>query len=129
MKGVFVRKVNQVHEDDRRKIEEVMNGEISAKNVKILTVKETSYLGGKSGHWHQYPEVMCILKGRCWNYLMENVDTGEKEYFNLEEGDVVFRTGRIIHGGDFEKGSIILDMATESYISSDFNDIPRESNG
>jgi len=41
----------------------------------------------------------------------------------LEEGDVVFRTGRIVHAGYFIEDSIIIDAACESYIGADFNDI------
>lgn len=125
MKGIFIKKAQIVNEDDRRKILEIMNGELSIKNMKVLIVKEDSYLGGKEGHWHQYPEVMCILEGEAKDYTMTNIDTKETESFNLEKGDVVFRTGRIIHGGWFKKGTIVIDGATESYISSDFNDIPR----
>ena len=57
------------------------------------------------------------------DYEMKNIDTGESERFTLEEGDIVFRTGRIVHGGDFQKGSIVIDGAVESYVSRDFNDI------
>lgn len=120
MKGVVVRKAKIVHSDDRRNIIEIMNGELNIKCMKILDVKEDKYLGG---HWHQYGEVMYILKGRAWDYKMTNLDTGESETFNLEEGDVVFRTGRIVHGGMFAKGSIVIDGACEQYINADFNDI------
>lgn len=125
MKGVHVRKIKQVHEDERRKIMEIMNGELAVKNLKILEVKEDCYLGGKEGHWHQYPEVMYIMKGSVKDYVMTNIDTNESESFDLEEGDIVFRTGRIIHGGKFSKGSIVVDGSCEFYISADFNDIPR----
>jgi hypothetical protein len=120
MKGVIVRKIKLVHEDSRRKMMEIMNGEMTIKNIKILIIKETSYLGG---HWHQYPECMFVLKGSCKDYKMTNIDTKETEIFQLEEGDVVFRTGRIIHGGTFIKDSIVIDGACESYINAEFNDI------
>ena len=126
MKGVYITKINKVHEDERRGIFEIMNGQMSVKNIKVLKVTEDSYLGGCIGHMHQYAEIMYIMKGKAKNYRMINIDTHEIEYFNLEEGDVVFRTGRIIHGGLFKKGSIVIDGSTETYISSDFNDIALE---
>jgi len=126
MRGIHIKKAEIVSEDERRKLIEIQNGQINGKNIKILEVKEESYLGGTSGHWHQYPEIMYIMKGKCWDYKMKNIDTGEEETFELEEGDIVFRTGRIIHGGIFAKGSIVIDIAGETYISGDFNDIPRE---
>ena len=120
MKGVEIRKIKKVHEDERRNIFEIMNGELSIKNIKILKLKKNSYLGG---HWHIYSEVMHILKGSVMDYKMKNLDTGEKETYQLEEGDTVFRTGRIVHGGFFQRGSIVIDGACETYISKDFNDI------
>ena len=50
----------------------------------------------------------------------------EKETFELKEGDVVFRTGRIIHGGWFAKDSLIIDGSAETYLNSDFNDVQEE---
>lgn len=126
MKGVVVMKAKIMNEDNRRKLIEIMNGQLSIKNLKILEVKEYCYLGGTSGHYHLYPEVMFILKGKAHNYVMTNIDTKETKMFELEEGDVVFRSARIIHGGYFEAGTIVIDGSCETYISSDFNDIPRE---
>lgn len=126
MRGVKICKATIVNEDDRRKLIELMNGQFAGKNIKILEVKEESFLGGKSGHWHSYSECMYMFKGRCWDYVMENVDTGEKETYELKEGDVVFRGPRIIHGGWFEKGSIVIDIAEDTYVSGDYNDTPRE---
>jgi len=120
MKGIHIIKAKIVNEDNRRKIVELMNGQLNIKNIKIMIVKEDSYLGG---HWHTYSEVMHMFKGSVKDYKMKNIDTGEEETFQLEEGDTVFRTGRIIHGGIFTKGSIVIDGAVESYISGDFNDI------
>ena len=123
MKGVYITRARAVNSDRRRDIVEIMNGELAVKNLKILEVKEDSYLGG---HWHQYAEVMHIYKGRAWDYKMKNLDTGEEETFILREGDTVFRTGRIVHGGMFAKGTIVLDGACESYIGRDFNDIQHD---
>lgn len=123
MKGVVVRKITKVHEDERRGIYEIMNGEMGIRNLKILKVTEDSFLGGTAGHWHQYGEVMHILEGEATDYFMENLDTGEKEVFNLVKGDVVFRTGRIVHGGNFKKGTIVIDGACEMYIDGNYNDI------
>ena len=123
MKGVMVKKAEIVNEDSRRKIIELMNGQLAIKNMKVLVVKEDSYLGG---HWHVYSEIMHILKGSAHKYKMKNLDTGEEEVYDLDEGDTVFRTGRIVHGGYFMKGTIVIDGACESYISRDFNDIAVE---
>lgn len=126
IRGVKVCKATIVNSDDRRHLIELMNGQFAGKNIKILEVKEDSFLGGTSGHWHNYSECMYIMKGRCWDYVMENIDTGEKETYDLVEGDIVFRGRGIIHGGWFAKGSIVIDIAEDTYVSGKFNDIPRE---
>ena len=121
MKGVFIKKAEIVSDDKRRSIFEILNGQMAIKNMKILKVKKGAQLLGN--HWHSYSEIMYMLKGESI-YVMKNIDTGETESFDLREGDIVFRTGRITHAGWFKEGSIIIDGATESYISADFNDIP-----
>ena len=126
MKGVEITKIDLVHEDERRGIWEIMNGQMAIKNMKILKVTEDSYLGG---HWHVYGEVMHILEGEAVDYKMKNIDTGEEETYHLVAGDTVFRTGRIEHGGTFKKGTIVIDGACEMYISADFNDIQNDMNG
>jgi len=123
MRGVHIKKVDLVHEDERRGIWEIMNGQMSIQNMKILKVKKGEQLLGN--HWHAYPEVMYIMKGKA-RYRMKHVITKEEEDFNLEEGDVVFRTGFITHVGYFSEDSIIIDGSASTYISSDFNDVVEE---
>jgi len=120
MKGVQIIKAKMVSDDARRTIFEIFNGQTAIRNLKILVVKNSEEPMGN--HWHPYGEVMFVMKGSA-DYRMKNLDTGEQEDFYLQEGDVVFRTARIVHGGWFEKGSIIIDAACEPYISADFNDI------
>lgn len=120
MNGVIVRKAKLVSDDERRSIFEIMNGELAIKNMKILKVKKGEQLLGN--HWHTYSEVMYMIDGYA-TYKMKNIDTKEEETFILEPGDVVFRTGRIVHAGWFDEDSIIIDGACESYINADFNDI------
>lgn len=120
MKGVFIKKASIVSEDERRCIFEIMNGELSVKNMKVLKVKKGEQLLGN--HWHPYCEVMYMLQGKA-RYRMKNIDTNEVEDFNLEEGDVVYRTGRIVHAGWFSENSIVIDGACSPYISQAFNDI------
>lgn len=126
MKGVTIVKAKIVSDDKRRTIYEIMNGQLNIKNMKILKVKKGKQLLGN--HWHPYSEVMYILKGSA-KYRMKNLDTGEIEDYDLKEGDVVFRTGRIVHAGIFTEDSIIVDGAENTYISQDFNDIMEEIYG
>jgi len=122
MKGVIIKKAEIVSNDSRRNIIEIMNGQMAIKNLKILKVKKGGQLLGN--HWHPYAEVMYILKGLA-HYKMKNIDTSEEMSVDLEEGDVVFRTSRIVHAGWFAEDSIILDGACETYVDADFNDIQK----
>lgn len=121
MRGVFVTKAKIVSEDERRKIIEIQNGQINVRNMKILIVKKGEALLGN--HWHYGYEVMYIFKGAA-RYKMKNMDTLEEQEFDLKEGDVVFRTGRITHAGIFTEDSIVIDGGSDTYISQEFNDIP-----
>jgi len=120
MRGVSVTKVNLVHEDERRGIWEVLNGQMSIKNIKILKIKQGESVLGN--HWHAYPEIMYMMKGKA-RYKMKNIFTQEIEEYNLEEGDIVFRAGFITHAGVFEEDSVILEGGSEAYIDGDFNDV------
>jgi len=120
MRGVTIRKIRVAHSDERRDILEIMNGELAIKTLKLLKVKKGEKLLGS--HYHTYPEIMCIIKG-SGKYRMRNLDTGEEEDYNLTEGDIVFRQGRIVHGGYFTEDSLILDGACEQYVNADFNDV------
>lgn len=120
MRGICIKKIDLVHEDERRGIWEIMNGQMSIKNMKILKVKKGSQILGN--HWHVYPEVMYIMEGRA-HYKMRHVITGETEEFDLAAGDVLFKTGFITHTGLFEEDSVIIDGAAETYIDNNFNDV------
>ena len=121
MKGVFLTTAKVVSEDDRRKIIEIQNGQMSVRNMKILIVKKGEALLGNHYHPH-YSELMYMFKGSA-RYRMRNIDTKEVEDYNLVEGDLIFRTSRISHAGFFSEDSIVIDGAEEPYISQDFNDV------
>lgn len=120
MKGVIVSKAKLLHEDDRRRLIGITNGEMNIRNIKIIDVLEDDQVLGN--HWHPYAELMYVLHGSGW-YVMKNMDTGEKIELELHADDVIFRTARIAHAGIFEKGSVILDCAVEPYLSAEYNDI------
>ena len=89
--------------------------------MKILFVKKGEQLLGN--HWHpEACEVMYMFKGSA-KYKMKNLDTKEEEEYVLTEGDVIFRTSRIVHAGYFSEDSIIIDGASTTYVDKDFNDI------
>ena len=58
MKGIFVKKIKCMHEDERRKIMEIMNGELQVKNLKILEVKESA----------SHADVISVFKKSGWEF-------------------------------------------------------------
>lgn len=123
MKGVYITKAKVAHEDERRTILEIMNGQFAIKNLKVLKVKKGEKVLGN--HWHTYPEVMYVLKGSAL-FTMEHKITGEIKNYILKEGDVMFRDALVIHSGTFKDDSIIIEGAAETYVSPEFNDIPEK---
>jgi len=84
--------------------------------------KGESILGN---HWHTYPEMMYILKGKG-HWWLKHVITGEQEEYDLEEGDIMFKTGFITHTAKVSEDAIILDGSAESWIGEDFNHVREE---
>lgn len=120
MQGLIIKKAHLVHEDERRSLLEICNGEVGFRNLKILHVKAGGQILGN--HWHTYPEVMYVMKGRG-EYKLKHVITGETEELVVEEGDVMIKTGFITHTGMFTEDSIIVDASSETYIDPKFNDV------
>lgn len=123
MRGIKIFKIKSVHEDSRRKLMEILNGEISVRSMKIIEVKEDGQILGN--HAHTYNEGLYLMKGSA-HYWLRHMLTGEKEELDLEEGDVMIKTGFIVHTGKFTKGSIIIDFAEESWVDDNFNHIREE---
>lgn len=120
MKGVHITKALVVNEDERRKLVEVSNGLLNIRNLKILVCKKGEHILGN--HWHTYPEVRYLLKGKV-DYKLKHVLTGETMEYTMTEGETMFTTGFVVHTGKFSEDSIMIDGGGEAYVSQDFNDI------
>ena len=119
MYGVHLTKAHIVSEDERRKIVEITNGGLTMKCLKVLYCKRGDHILGE--HWHTYAEVRYLMKGHV-HYKLKHVLTGETMEFDMEEGDILYTTGFVIHTGLFKEDSIMVDGSESSYISRSFND-------
>jgi len=99
---------------------EIINGQLTIKNLKILELKSGEHILGN--HSHLYSEFMYLMKGKA-TYKLKNLFSHEEETYQLSEGDLMFRTGFISHAGLFESDSVIIEGASESFIDPFFNDI------
>lgn len=120
MKGVIIRKAKIMHEDERRKITSIMNGELGVRDIHILEMKKGEVILGN--HWHLYPEIMYVMKGKC-HYWLKHILTGETEEVDIEEGDIMIKTGFIVHTCTCSEDTILIDGCTETWIGEDYNHI------
>ena len=137
MRGVVIKKANIIAEDSRRKIVSILNGELVVRDIHILFMKpkeriitpEHEILIPKSkwveqplgNHKHFYPEVMYVLKGKC-HYWLKNKE-GETMECDMSEGDIMFRAPEVVHTCICTEDAILIDGASESWISEDWNHV------
>lgn len=111
MKGVNFIKVKVAHEDERRRLSAIFNGEFIAKQVKLINVKKASTLGN---HYHYYSELFYVLQGKA-TYTLENVNTRERQLLKLKAGDRVIIGPEIAHKAEMEKGTVMVEATEEPY--------------
>jgi gentisate 1,2-dioxygenase len=122
MNGVVIRKLELSHEDERRKIFNVFNGDFLARQMKIIDVKAGNTLGK---HYHSYSEIRYLMKGRA-EYVLQNILTLQKEKVMLEEGEVMITGPFVSHTAYFTEDSLIVEGTEDPYISAELNDYKHE---
>ncbi len=102
------------HEDQRRILTEYISG-VSFKRAKVIEVKEKIALGK---HYHKESDsVFYLFKGSGWYYLKPlKGDAVENVFF---EGECLFVPKNVVHTFILEKGSIMLETASEIYNQND----------
>lgn len=117
-----VDKIDIAHEDERRSITAVFNGDFIAHQVKLLKVKGQSVFGN---HYHDYREMFYILEGSA-TYTLEKVATKEQQSIVLNQGDRLVIEPCIAHRAEMAEGTITLEATEKPYISADKNDVRYE---
>jgi len=118
MQGVTIWNAQIAHEDERRSIMPIFNGEFTARQIKILRAKKGSILGN---HYHLYSEIRYLMKGEVYYWLL-NKRTSEKIEFIMHEGEIMMTGPEIVHTGEFMKDSIMIEGTEDPYISAEIND-------
>jgi len=111
------------HEDERRRLTAVMNGDFTAKQIKILDIKETSVLGG---HYHNYSELFYIVSGKA-TFTLESVDTKERVTVTLKPNDRLIIGPRIAHEVVMNEGTLTIEATEQPYVSPEINDVRYET--
>jgi quercetin dioxygenase-like cupin family protein len=119
MKGVKIKKIKPVHEDERRALVEIFNGDFIAEQVKMLRVKSDAVLGN---HYHPYKQFFYMLKGEA-GYIFVNIKTGEKEEIKVSEGDFVVIDKEIAHATRQKGGNITIEGNEKAYTSPEADDL------
>ncbi|KKM94706.1 hypothetical protein LCGC14_1195560 [marine sediment metagenome] len=116
--NIQVSKASDIHEDKRRKLTAVFNEEFTARQIKVIEVKEDSVLGN---HYHKYREMFYILKGRGV-FTLVDIKTQERMVITLTTGDKLILNPEIAHRVDMKKGTITIEATEAPYISAELND-------
>ena len=116
MKGVNFSTVEVAHEDERRKLLAIFNGEFVASQVKVLKIKKPSILGN---HYHEYSELFYVFDGEA-TYTLESVETGERQIVRMKTGDKLIISPKIAHKAQITEGTVMIE-ATEAPFSPESN--------
>ncbi len=109
------------HEDDRRKLTAVFNGDFIAKQVKIIEALSHQVLGN---HYHKYAELFYCLKGSAVFYL-EDANTRESTTVRLLSGDRLIIEERMAHASVMDIGTIMVEATASEYVAGQC-DVPFE---
>ena len=122
MIGVYSKSKGVAHEDNRRALIEVFNGEFTAKQLKILHIRSDAVLGN---HYHPYRQFFYMLRGNA-DYNFVNIKTGERQNINVKEGDMIIIDKNIAHKALQKAGNIMVEGNEEKYTSPEVDDLKFE---
>ncbi len=115
---IKVSKIPTTHEDDRRKLTAIFNGDFIAKQIKILEIKKEQKMGN---HYHLYPELFYVLKGYA-EFFLKDIDTQEEQLVVMTDGDCLVIREKIVHKMLATPTTILIEATTEPYVSPEIND-------
>lgn len=122
MKGLVYRKIDPVHEDNRRSLTEVYSGEFTARQIKVLKIKEDSILGN---HYHPYGQFFYMLTGEA-DYTFVNIETGENQNIKMVGGDFIRIEKNIAHKSVMKAGNVMVEGNEQPYSSPEVDDLRYE---
>jgi len=122
MNGVNLSRVEVAHEDERRRLSAIFNGEFTARQVKIIHVKKASTLGN---HYHHYSELFYVAQGGG-TYTFESIKTGERQVVTVRKGDRIIIGRRIAHKAELIKGTVLIEATEKPYLEALLNDYSYE---
>ncbi len=120
--NIHLSKIEVTHEDERRRLVAIFNGDFTANQVKVSVIKRPSVLGR---HYHYYSELFYIFDGQI-TYTLVDVKTGHREIVKLGKGDRLVIGPEIAHKAEADEGTILIEATEEPYRSAELNDMRYE---
>ena len=112
------------HEDARRSIRTLFNGDLGdfvGRQVKVLSMKRTGMLGG---HYHNdYTEVWYVQSGRAV-FELDDQDGTERYKFDMGETDRIVIPPMVAHRVLAYEGCILIGITEKVYVNCELNDQP-----
>jgi oxalate decarboxylase/phosphoglucose isomerase-like protein (cupin superfamily) len=109
-------------DDERRTLATLFNGDFTAKQGKILEIKEDSILGK---HYHNYSELYYLHSGNA-TFEAQDIETKESRTIHMVPGDEVLIPSNIAHKVTIKKGSVLIGFTEKPYKSAEKNSCPYE---
>ena len=121
-KSIIHEQIKISHEDERRSITSIFNGEFTAKQIKLVQIKEDSILGN---HYHNYAEIFYMLEGEG-EYILKDLNTKETTKIQMKKGDKLRINPRVVHKAKLKKGTVLIEGTEKKYINANINDVKYE---
>jgi uncharacterized RmlC-like cupin family protein len=116
MTGVYIKHLVPCLQLQDRSTIEILNGQIDVRNIKLLTVKAGSIIGGQS---HAYHEAKYMISGEMRYRLASR--GGERSEVTLRGGDLMILAPYIFHEAEFIKDTLVMDFSDVGFFSTEFN--------
>ena len=131
IEGVHTDSDGVAHTDHRRDIYVAFNGSLggisTVGQIKALVMREDCRLGG---HFHTYQEAYLVVgsgDGIQAMFCLEDVNSGNKEVYELRSGDRIAFPGEVAHVVFAREGSTLVGFDSEPYVpgrSDHVHDMP-----
>jgi len=108
-------KINITHEDDRRILTEIFNGDFEIRNINILEIKKDSVLGN---HYHNDREIFYLLEGEG-SIIFVDIKNGEREEAKFLKGERIIMAPKIAHKLFLKKGSLFMTGKEKGFSQGD----------
>lgn len=112
--GVICETCYDRHEDSRRLLTAVFNGDFTARQMKVLEVKADAILGE---HYHDYDEIFYLLRGQAI-VEVENIETKDRGGYQLSAGDRIFFPKKVAHRLWVKADSVLIGCTDQPYLEA-----------